>query len=80
MVLMFLVGVYNFYRGMKSKLVKKGLVHGIRIALERKGATTSEEAAIRFKDNITDVVAREVPNPSLISMALERLESLYDTT
>ena len=80
MVLMFLIGVYNVYRGMKSKLVKKGLLHGIKLTLEKKNVVASEGAAIKFKDDITDVVAREVPNPGLITALLEQLNSLYDST
>jgi hypothetical protein len=80
MVLMFLVGVYNLYRGMKSKLVKKGFVHGMKIALERKGVSASNDSAVKFKEDITDVVTREFPNPPLITLAIKQLDLLYDST
>jgi hypothetical protein len=76
MVLMFLIGMINMYRGMKWKLVKKGLVLGMRAALARKGIDVSSEMALKFNNTASDVIAREVPNPELVSVTLEQLDAL----
>jgi hypothetical protein len=76
MVLMFLLGVYNLYRGMKTKVVKKGLIHGLTIALTKKGIDPSERTASKVRTLLGEVVSREVPNPALITSTFNQLGAL----